>query len=150
MKIKFAASLAACALALLSGCSFISKLTTPAAAPFVQVAVDAAVAVAVGTNQAVAKVKASQIKAIATQALAADTGTTATLSAIESVVNAQILKLNLPAGDVAAAQLLTATLTAVIQSELSSPKASAVTAQTQVAIAQVLNDVILATSAYGA
>jgi hypothetical protein len=149
MKKLFAASAAACLVAL-SGCAVLSKLTTPAAAPFVQVAVDAAVAGAVGTNPAIAKTKAVKIKAIAQQALAADSGTTATLAAVEGVVNAQILKLNLPPADVAAAQLLTATLTVVIQNQLSSPSASGVTASTQVAIAQVLQDVILATSAYGA
>jgi hypothetical protein len=149
MKKLFAAAAAACIVAL-SGCAFVSKLSTPAAAPFVQVAVDAAVAGAVGTNPAIAKVKAARIKAIAQQALAADSGTTATLAAVEGVVNAQLVKLNLPPADLAAAQLLTATLTAVIQQQLSSPSAGAVTAQTQVAIAQVLQDVILATSAYGA
>lgn len=141
---------AAAAIVALAGCAELSKLTTPAAQPFVQVAVDAAVGLAVGNDAATQKVRATQIKSIATQVLQADSGTSATLAALEGVVNAKLATLKLPAADMAAAQLLTATLAAVIQSQLSSSTAaSSVTAQTQVAVSQIMNDVINATSVYG-
>jgi hypothetical protein len=134
----------------LSGCSTLASVLTPAAQPFLQVAVDAAVATAVGSNAATQKANAVKIKTIATEVLTLDTGTMVALSAVEAAVNAKIATLNLPPADLAAANLLTATLAAVIQTKLSTSAAGAVTATTQVAVADIANDVISACSAYGA
>jgi hypothetical protein len=134
----------------LSGCATLAKLITPAAQPFLQVSVDVAVATAVGNNAATQKARAVQIKAIAADVLTLDTGTQVALSAIQAVVNAKVVALHLPPADLAAAQLLTATLSAVIQTKLNGTAAGQVTAATQVAISDVCNDVISATSAYGA
>jgi hypothetical protein len=133
----------------LSGCATLAKIVTPAAQPFLQVAVDVAVATAVGNDASVQKVRAARIKAIAVEVLTLDTGTQVALSAIEAAVNAKIATLNLPPIDLAAAQLLTSTLTAVIQAKLDATPAGAVTATTQVAISDICNDVISAVSAYG-
>jgi len=137
------------ALAMLSGCTTLGKVITPAAQPFLQVAVDVAVSQAVGTNPATQKANALKIKNIATQVLAVDTSTQTALSAVEQVVNAKIALLNLPPADLAAAQLLTATLEAVIQTQLQTTTAGAVTATTQVAVADIAQDVITAASAFG-
>lgn len=137
-------------LPLLDGCATLAKVITPAAQPFLQVSVDVAVATAVGSNAATQKSRAAQIKTIATEVLTLDTGTEVALSAVEAAVNAKIAALNLPPADLAAAQLLTATLAAVIQTKLNTSTAGAVTQTTQVAISDICNDVISATSAYGA
>lgn len=134
----------AIALCSLNGCATLASIVTPAAAPFVQAAVDVAVATAVQKG-----VPAAQIKSIAAQVLAADTGTQVALIAVEEIINGKLVALNLPAADLAAGEILTATLTGVIQLELSGTAASAVTSQTQVAVSQLMNDVIIATSAYG-
>ncbi len=123
-----------------AGCALFSN--TSGNAVYVQAAVDVAVATAVQKG-----IPASQIKKIAQLALAADSGTTATVAAIEQTVSLAISKLNLPPGDLAAANILTAALGAIIQTQLAN---NTQTATAQVAIATVLNDVIIATSAYGA
>jgi len=133
----------------LSGCATLGKIVTPTVQPFLQVAVDVAVATAVGANPATQKTNAARIKTIATEVLTLDTGTQVALSAVEAAVNAKIASLNLPPADLAAAQLLTATLEAIIQTKLQGSAAGTVTQTTQVAIADVVNDVISATSAYG-
>lgn len=129
---------------LVSGCATLEKIVTPAAAPFVQAAVDAAVATAVTKG-----VSAAKIKTIASEILAADTGTQVALSAIESIINQKLVALNLPPADLAAAEILTATLTGIIQLQLTGTAATAITAQTQIAVADIMNDLIVATSAYG-
>lgn len=133
----------------LSGCANLASVLTPASQPFLQVAVDAAVAGAVGSDASTQKAKALKIKTIATEVLTIDTGTQVALSAVEAAVNAKIATLNLPPADLVAAQLLTATLAAVIQTKLNTSTAGAVTQTTQVAIADIANDVISACSAYG-
>lgn len=145
----FAVGLGLLAVTGLSGCATLGKIFTPTAAPYVQVAVDVAVAAAVGTDSTTQVAKATRIKVIAQQLLAADSSSTATLSAIEVVLNAKLVSLNLPAGDLAAAELLTNTLAAVVQAQLSNPDTAAKLGTAQVQIALVLNDVITATSAYG-
>lgn len=136
--------LALCLVMPLTGCATIAKVLTPTAQPFVQAAVDVAVATAVQKG-----ISAAQIKSIAGQVLAADTGTQVALNAIEEIVNGKIVALHLPPADLAASQVLTATLEGVIQLELSGTAATAITAQTQVAVADLMNDVIIATAAYG-
>jgi hypothetical protein len=125
-------------------CSTLSKLTTPAAQPFVQAAVDVAVATAIQKG-----IPAAQIKSIAQQVLAADSGTTVALGAVQALVLQKIAALKLPPADAVAAQLLVATLNGIIQVQLSGATAQKITAETQVAIADLFNDVIVATSAYG-
>jgi hypothetical protein len=127
-----------------TGCATLGKIVTPVAAPFIQAAVDAAVATAVQKGVAAAK-----IKTIASEVLAADTGTQVALSAVESIINQKLVALDLPPADLAAAEILTATLTGVIQLQLTGTAATAITAQTQVAVADIMNDLIVATSAYG-
>jgi len=128
----------------ISGCATLAKVFNPTAQPFVQAAVDVAVATAVQKG-----IPAAKIKSLAQQVLAADIGTTVALTAIEKIINQKIIALNLPLADLAAAEILTSTLTGVIQLELSGTAASAVTAQTQVAVADICNDLIVATAAYG-
>jgi hypothetical protein len=125
----------------IQGCA----LFTPQGAPFLQGSVDAAVAAAVQKG-----IPATKIKSFAQQILAADTGTQVALGAIESLINAKIAAMNLPAGDTAAAQILASTLEGFIQLGLSTTAASKITAQTQVDVADICNDLITATALYGA
>jgi hypothetical protein len=128
----------------LTGCATLAKVFNPTAQPFVQAAVDVAVATAVQKGIAAAK-----IKSLAQQVLAADTGTQVALSTIETIINAKLVALNLPPADLAAGEILTSTLTGLLQMELTGTAASAVTAQTQVYVADICNDLITATSVYG-
>jgi uncharacterized protein YceK len=121
----------------MSGCSILSQLTTPAAQPYVTAAVDIAVATAEQKG-----ISATQINGIAKTALTADAGTSATLATVSIVVNAQLAKLNLPAGDLVAAQILEDALNVAIQAEVgSNPNI----ATAQAAIADVLTAAIVAT-----
>lgn len=123
---------------MLSGCSTVeSTLTSPKSAPYVQAAVDVAVATAESKG-----ISAAQINTIAHQALIADQGVGATLTAVSSVVQAQIAKLRLTAADQAAADIVLAALSASIQTQL---QANPTLAQAQTAAAVVINDVIAAT-----
>jgi hypothetical protein len=127
-----------------AGCATIEKIVTPAAQPFIQAAVDAAVASAVQKG-----VPALEIKSIAAQVLAVDTGSSVALSEVESIINGKLVGLNLSPADLAAAEILTATMEAVIETQLTGATAISVSAQTQVAVAELMNDIIMATSAYG-
>lgn len=130
--------------ATLSACSTLAKLVTPGAQPFVAAAADVAVATAVSKG-----ISAKQIKSIAQEVLAVDQGEAVTLTSIQAFVNTKIAGLNLPAGDVAASQILLAALSEAVQQEISSAQGK-ITPTTQAAIAEVLNDVIVACAAYGA
>ena len=121
----------------LSACATLGKLTTPAAQPYVTAAVDIAVAAAESKG-----VTATQINAICKTALAADSGTAATLATVAVVVNAQLAKLNLPAGDLVAAQILEDALSVAIQAQVG---ADPNVATAQAAIADVLSAAIAAT-----
>lgn len=127
-------------LPLLHGCATLTKIEnaigSPAAQPYLIAAADVAVATAEAKG-----VSAAQITGIAQKALAADSGTAASLATIAAVANAQIAKLGLPAGDVAAAQILEAALTVAIQAQIGN---NASIAQAQSAIAVVLNAIIAA------
>ena len=118
---------------LLVGCKLLSQ---PTAGPYIQAAVDIAVATAESKG-----VSNADINRIAKIALAADAGTNATLSSIAGVVNVQIAKLNLPPVEIAGIQILEAALSAAIQAKIGS---NPDIAQAQVAIAEVLKDVIAA------
>ena len=124
--------------ALVAGCASIEKfIGTPTGQAVIFASVD--VAVATAEQKGISAVK---INTIAKAALAADTGVSGTLSAVSALVNAQVAKLNLPAGDQAAADILEAALGAVIQSKL---QGNATLASSQAAVADVLNAVIVAT-----
>lgn len=118
----------------LNGCA---TLGSPQAAPYIQAAVDIAVATAEAKG-----IAAVQINIIAKAALAVDTGASGTLPAIATLVDAQIAKLKLPAADQAAANILMAALQAAITAKIGSNKNLAAA---QAAVAVVLNDVIAAT-----
>lgn len=126
----------------LTGCATLGKAITPTAQIVIQAAADAAVATAVSKG-----IPASQIKAIASQALALSQGNAA-LADIEAIVNARIGALKLPPGDMAAVQLLTSVIEQTIQTKIASNTASGVNSATQVAIADVLGAVVTATSYY--
>lgn len=136
---RLLAAAALCVLAVsLSGCQTVSAwFGSPNSAPIITAAVDVAVATAEQKG-----IQAAQINSIAKQALAADSGVSATLATVASVVNAQLAKLNLPAGDLAAANILEVAIGAAIQAKVGD---NASVAQAQAAVAQVLNAVIAAT-----
>lgn len=118
----------------LVGCK---TLSAPTSQPYITAAVDVAVATAEAKG-----IPAAQINAIAKQALAADQGTSATLAAVAGVVNAQLAKLNLPAGDLAAAQILEDALSIAIQAQIGN---NPDIANAQAIIASVLSIAIAAT-----
>lgn len=101
----------------------------------------AAVDVAVATAEQKG-VSPQDINRISKLALAADTGLAGTLTAISSLVNVEIAKLNLPPADVAAAQILEIALAAAISSKVGD---NADLAFAQAQVAQVLNAAIAAT-----
>lgn len=136
----------------LSGCSTLANLATPAAQPFEQAAIYAAVGVAIqqGTSdQTVWKARAVKIKAIALQLEALDTGSTAVISLLQQELNKKIVALNLQPAELLAAQTLTAAVDAVIQTAIASQTNGVLTPQTVVKINQVLTWVTTAASAYG-
>lgn len=123
---------------LVAGCASIEKfIGTPTGQAVILASVDVAVATAEQKG-----ISATKINTIAKAALAADSGVSGTLSAVSALVSAQVVKLNLPAGDQAAADILEAALGAVIQSKL---QGNATLASSQAAVADVLNAVIVAT-----
>ena len=126
------------ALPFLHACSTLSGwFNSPQAQPVIVAAVDVAVATAEQKG-----VSATQINDIAKQALVADQSTSATLATVAAVVNAQLAKLNLPAGDLTAAQILEVALAAEIQARIGT---NANLAAARAAVADVLNAVIEAT-----
>lgn len=135
-------------LLLLSACAGLAAFIAPAAQPFEQAAVTVAVASAVGTNPATQGARANQISGIAAQLLSIDNGATATLPLLESVVNAQIASLHLLPADVAVAQILTASLAAAIQAQITADTKGAISPNAQIAISTVLGWVITATKSY--
>jgi hypothetical protein len=145
MKTYIRFAIVACAAFALTACAGLSNLLAPSALPLEQAAVGAAVYTAETANGASAAdqvARAAKINAIAKQVLAIDTGTNSALADIELIVNAKVAQLNLPPADLLVAQLLTASLGQAIQSQLAITTKGAVSPQTQVAIAQVLNWVI--------
>lgn len=123
---------------LVAGCASFGKfVSTPTGGAVVLASVDVAVATAEQKG-----IPAAKINAIAKTALAADSGSSATLFALTALVDAQVAKLNLPAGDKAAADILLAALSGAVQAKLAG---NATLASTQAAVADVLNAVIAAT-----
>lgn len=134
----------------LPACATLAKVFTPSSAPYVQVAVDLAVAAAVGSDATTQKANAAKIKSIAQQALAATSSSSTTVAALEGLLNQKLAALNLSPGDLAAAELLTATLAGVLQAEIANSASAGNIAQTTTLdIQTVLSDVVAATAAYG-
>jgi len=133
----------------LSGCTtaqlakanaVVTKVNAAVTSPQAQPVIKAAALVAVGTAEAKG-ITAAQIVSICNQALAADSGAGASLSAVAGVVNAQLAKLNLPAADLLAAEVIEQGFAATIQAQLG---ANPTLAQSQAAVADVLNAVLAA------
>lgn len=127
-------------LPLLHGCATFQKLTTAISSPAAQPFIQAGAQVAVTTAEA-RGISSAQIIGIAQKALQADSGTAATLATVGAAINAELTKLNLPAGDIAAASILEASFSLYIQQQLGN---NATVAQTQAAVADVLNAIITA------
>ena len=126
------------ALPFLHGCASVpAALSTPVGQATLAAAADVAVATAEQKG-----ITAAQINAIAHQALVADSGASATLAAVAGVVNSELAALKLPAGDLAAAQILEAALSVAIAEQIGS---NATLANAQAAAADVINAVIAAT-----
>lgn len=114
-----------------------SAISGPAAQPYIQAGALAAVATAEAKG-----ISAAQINSIAKQALAADSGATATLAELAALVNAQLEKLALPAADIQAAVIVEGALDAAINAQVGqNPTAAA----TQAAAADVLQAIVTAT-----
>lgn len=133
---------------LMSGCASLGNFFTPANAPLVAASVDVAVAIAVGNNTATAPARAAVIRKAATDLLAADTGDVSTVLDVEKLVNAELVKLNLPPAETAAVQVLTAAFTAAINAHIQAAIDAKLTPDTKVAVAAVLKQVITATNGY--
>lgn len=124
----------------LTGCATVSSwFASPNSAAYITAAVDIAVATAEAKG-----ISAAQINGIAKLALAADSGTTTSLSAVAGLVDSQIGKLKLSTGDQAAADILVSALSAAITAKVNG---NASVASAQAAAAVVLNAVVTATQA---
>lgn len=126
-------------LAVLPGCA---TLTSAKAQPYITITADVAVGIAESKG-----VTAAQINTVASAALAADSGVSASLSAIDTVIATQLAKLKLNAAEQSAATILVSSLTAAVQAQVG---ANASVAQAQAAIADVLQAIIAATAIAGA
>jgi hypothetical protein len=130
------------ALSVLAGCATVSKvasdITAPTSQPYVTAAANGAVLLAESQG-----ITAAQINGVAVKALAADSGTSATLATVGTVLNAQLAKLGLNAIESVVASALVSGLTNAINQQLQSNTS---VAQVQAAIADVLNAVIKATT----
>jgi hypothetical protein len=146
MKMLFALTAAAVVAMSLSACA---TLESPGAAPFEQVAVNVGVDTLVGTNVITKAARAAAIYKIASEILAADTGTVTTVDQLLGVVNAKVAALGLPPGDQQAALLFTGVVEAAVNQYLSQQIGGATGAQVQVAISTVAKWVIAEAAADG-
>lgn len=136
--IAFCASMAF----LVGGCSILTKLESPAAQPFDAIAIAVAVDAVVGTNPVVSAPRASAVKTIAQEVLAADTGTLVTVDALFAVAQSKVAALNLAPGDQAAAALFLAVIKGAADQYTLKATSTANAANAQAAIAFVCNAVI--------
>lgn len=122
-----------------SGCATISGwFSTPTTAQYIQDAVD--IAVLVASTQGVS---AGVLNSIAKSALAADNGAVSTLAALQVLLSKEIAKLKLPAADQNAISIFIAALSGALAAKIGN---STTVQQAQAIIADVLNDIIAATS----
>ena len=127
------------AVPLFSGCATISSwFGNPTTAQYIQDAVD--IAVLVASTQGVS---AAELNTIAKAALAADAGAVSTLAELQVLLNKEIAKLNLPAADKNAINILVAALSGALAAKIGS---NTTVQQAQAIIANVLNDIIAATA----
>ena len=123
----------------LSACATVSGwFSKPTTAQYIQDAVN--VAVLVASTQGVS---AAEINTIAKAALAADNGAVSTLAELQALLDKEIAKLNLPAADQSAINIVVAALAGALASAIGS---NSTVQQAQVIIADVLNDIVAATS----
>jgi hypothetical protein len=141
LPLLLAVSLAAAVSVSLSACATLAKADSVVSSPEAQPFVQAAALVAVTTAESKG-ISAAQINSIAKQALAADSGATATLAELAALVNAQLVELKLPAGDIQAAAIVEAGLAAAINAQVGN---NPTLAATQAAVADVLQAIIAAT-----
>lgn len=132
----------------LVGCATLGKVFTPANAPLVAASVDVAVAIAVGNDRAAAPVRAGVIRRAALDLLAVDTGNVASVLDVEKLVNAEVVKLNLPPAETAVVQLLTASFTSAINAQIQAQIDAKLTPDTTVIVADILKQVVTATNGY--
>lgn len=90
-----------------------AAVTSPQAQPFVKAGALAAVTAAEQHG-----VSAQQINSVAKQALAADQGAGASLAAVKAVLDRELVKLNLPAGDVLAIVIVESEFNAYVQAQI--------------------------------
>jgi hypothetical protein len=125
--------------ALLCSCATISSwFGNQTTAQYIQDAVD--VAVLVASTQGVSS---AELHTIAQAALAADNGAVSTLAELQTLLNQQIAKLHLPAADQAAINIFTAALSGALAAKIGN---NSTVQQAQAIIADLLNDIIAATT----
>lgn len=90
-----------------------TAVTSPQAQPFVKAGALAAVAAAEQHG-----VSAQQINSVAKAALAADQGAGASLDAVKAVLDHELVKLNLPAGDLLAIVIVESEFNAYVQGQI--------------------------------
>jgi len=135
-KLLLAAPLAAI---LLSSCATLSGwFSNPTSAQYIQDAVN--VAVLVASTQGVS---AAELNAIGKAALAADAGAAASLEALQALLEKAFAKLALPAADQNAINIFVAAVAGALAAEIGS---NTTVQQAQALVADVLNDLIAATT----
>jgi len=123
----------------LNGCATIEGwFGNPTTAQYIQDGVD--IAVLVASTQGVS---AAEINTVARSALAADNGAVSTLAELGALLEKEFAKLKLPAADQAAINILVAALSGAIAAEFGN---NTTIQQGQAIIADVLNDILTATS----
>lgn len=126
---------------LLSGCAVLQKINTAVTSPQAQPYIKAGALVAVATAEQHG-VSAAEINAVAKKALAADQGVGASLAAVQAVLDAELIKLHLPAGDLMAIMIVEAEFNAYIQAQIGNDPTLA---GAQAAAADIFQAVIAAT-----
>jgi len=123
------------------GCATVQKaatvVTSPQAQPYIQAGALAAVTVAEAHG-----IAAVQINAVAKKALAADQGAGASLAAVKAVLDVELAKLNLPAGDLLAITIVETEFNAYVQSNIGQDPTLT---KAQAAAADIFQAVIAAT-----
>jgi hypothetical protein len=138
----------------LNGCASLGNMITPTTVLVSQIAIDAAVGAVAGPDTIVGKAKAASIKTVASQLLAIDQGSNVAIAALQAALTAKIAALALSPADALAANSLVIAIDQMVQNMIAKPASStsttpAVAPTAQVAVAQILQEVINACAAYG-
>lgn len=131
----------------MQGCKY---LESPAAQPFDAIAVAVAVDTVAGTNTVTVAARASAIKAIAQDVLAADTGTVVTIDGLLALATGKVAALKLPPGDAAAAQLFLAVIESAINQYVTTLQGGQSVSNVQTSVATVAGWVIAECTRLGA